>query len=109
VDGVFRLSVIEGNRNPAGFMRRVNLEKTGIGGQRVKPMHGIPTEIVAADAAQNRGMVSQATGHDAEICRRAAQTRSLGQDVPKQFPNSKDQMRLSQGRTPSGVGRDCDV
>jgi hypothetical protein len=35
-------------------------------------MNGIATEIVSADAAQNCGMVSEAPGHDAEICRRTA-------------------------------------
>ena len=67
-------------------------------------MHGLTAQIIASDTAQDRSVIAEPACHNAEICRRASQARPLRQHIPKQFPDSQDQMRLFQVRTPSGVG-----
>jgi hypothetical protein len=71
-------------------MYRINLQKTGVGRQRIEPMHGLATKIIASDATQYRRVVSEPSGHHTEICGRTAQARPLGQHVPKQLPYSQD-------------------
>jgi hypothetical protein len=72
MDGICRLAVVERDRDPPGLVPGVNLEKTGICRQRIEQMDSLAAKIVATDAAQDRCMISQASGHNAEVCRRAA-------------------------------------
>jgi hypothetical protein len=58
-------------------MRRINLQKARVCRQRIQLMHSFPAQVIAADAAQDCRMASQASSHDAEICWRAAQSLPL--------------------------------
>ena len=55
VNRVLRLALLEGDGYAAGFMRRVDLQKTGVGRQRVKQVHGFAAQVIPTNAAQNRG------------------------------------------------------
>jgi hypothetical protein len=66
------LPVLKGHGNLAGFVDGVNLKTTGIGRQGVQNLYGLAPQIVAADAAEDGGVVAQAARHDSKVGRRAA-------------------------------------
>jgi hypothetical protein len=100
MNDVFGLALLENHGHTACFVRWVNLQVTRIDRQRVQNTDCFPAQVVAPDPAQNGGVIPETPGHHSEVRRSPAQLRTLRQHIPQQLPNSKDQTRLFQGRTP---------
>jgi hypothetical protein len=81
-------------------VRWVNLQVTRIDRQRVQNADCFPAQVITPDPAQNGSVIPETSGHHSKVRRGPAQLRTLRQYIPQQFTNSKDQMRLFQGRTP---------
>ena len=77
MNGELRLPVLEHDGDLSGFVGGIDLEEAGVGGERVEDINGLAAQIVAADAAEDDGMVAQAARHHRKVGGRAAQLRAL--------------------------------
>ena len=76
------------------MMCRIHLNQTGIHWKRIQNFHGLPSKIVASNAAENRRMVAQSARHHAEIGRRAAKSGPERQHIPQQLAQPDNETRL---------------
>src|SRR5262249_40410163 len=88
------------DRHAPGFVHAIHLEKAGVRRQRIKLMHGLATQVVAPDPAEDSGMISEAPCHHRKVRRSAAKARARWQHIPQKLADTEDQMRLSQSPAP---------
>jgi hypothetical protein len=95
-----RLTSFKGHRHPARLMRRIHFKKACIGWERIEALDRVAAQFVTPDAAQNGSVIAQTPSHYREVGRRSAQPGPLGQEIPEQFANSQNQVRLLQSHIP---------
>ena len=98
-----RLAVAQGDRHPASLVGGIHLKKARIGRQRIQALDGPAAQLVAPDAAQDRGMIAELPSHHGEVGRSAAEPHPLWQHVPKQLANSQNQMWFLQTLPPANA------
>jgi hypothetical protein len=63
-------------------MLGVNFNKTCVDRERFQAIQCALAKIVSPNSAQQHGVVAQPPCHHGKVCRRAAQSRALRQDIP---------------------------
>ena len=97
VNCVARLAVFETDGYAAGFVLRIDLKESCFDGHwsdRIQAVDGLAAQVIAADAAQDCGVIAEPGGHHGEVGGCTAQPLPIGHNVPKQFADSEDQMRF---------------
>jgi hypothetical protein len=94
-----RFMTFKADRDAAGFVSPVHLEEIRLDMHRLEAVDRLAAKIVGADATEDCCMITPTPRHDGEVRRRAAEAHAVRQDIPEQFANAENQMRLAHGRT----------